>query len=152
MCYLFINPLFEVSQCTARAVAKTTEGFGSEQPRSFLHAITIRPIWPCEDAPFCSHGGGGGMRSAGVLPERLFTFSFNINHSYWEMLPHVHKTPQASPWWATLCYLHVFACASPVCCQRASRRAGPKVEVMDTKHVAVRVLLIVLISLLEHFF
>lgn len=60
VCYLFINPLFEVSQHTARAVVETAEGFAaSEQPRSFLHAITIRPIWPCEDAPVCSHGGCG---------------------------------------------------------------------------------------------
>lgn len=108
VCYLFINSLFDVSQCAMRVVVELIEDFASEQPCSFLHAITIRPIWPCEDAPFCSHG------RVGVLQERLFTLSFNINHSYWEMLPHVHKTPQLFLWWATLCYLHVFACALPV--------------------------------------
>lgn len=37
---------------------------------------------------------------------------FSMNHSYREMLTHVHKTPQLLRRLATLCYLHVFARAA----------------------------------------
>lgn len=109
VCYLFINLLFDASQRALWVVVKIIEGIASEQSCSFLHAIPIRPIWPCENAPFCSLEGAGWAAS-----RKTFHSLFNINHSYWEMLPHVHKTPQPFLWWATLCYLHVYACASPV--------------------------------------
>ena len=75
VCYLFINSLFDVSQRAARVLVEIIEGFASEQPCSPLHAITIRPIWPCEDAPFCSHGEVGGEQD-GCASRKTFHFLF----------------------------------------------------------------------------
>lgn len=50
------------------------------------------------------------------------------------MLPHVHKTPQPSLWWATLCYLRVFACASPMSVSLWVLGCKTTGEVTDDEH------------------
>lgn len=102
-CVLFINSLFDVSQRALRVVEEIIEGFASEQPRSLPprhHHQTHLAIWRC--SPLFAWGKGVcvcvcGVQGGCASRKDFSLFSFNINHSYWEMLPHVHKTPQPLP-------------------------------------------------------
>lgn len=122
-----------MSQRAVRVVGEIIEGFTSGQPCSRLHAITIRPIWPCEDAPFGLHGG---VRGVGVLPERLFTFfKKKIYKSF--ILKDAPSCTQNTTTLPEMGYTLLPSCFCLCGCQREFLGTRLEVEVVDREHIDI---------------
>lgn len=73
--YLFINSLSDVSQSAPRVVVGIIGGSASERLAPSSMPSPSDPFGHVKMLPSVHMG-------VALLPERLFTFSFNMNHSY----------------------------------------------------------------------